>query len=83
MIGQNPKAEVAPFSSAEIGIRKSVLGQQLGVTRCVDTVAKTPGEEAKKRIMDKKRSDAFKPNCKKIPLAHKRENTLRRNPSKT
>ena len=29
MIGQYSKAEVAPFPSAEIGIRKSVLGQQL------------------------------------------------------
>ena len=25
MVGQNPKAEVAPFLSAEIGIRKSVF----------------------------------------------------------
>ena len=50
----------------------------------VDTVAKTPGEEAKKRILDKKRTDAFKPSCKKkISLARKRENTLRRNPSKS
>ena len=29
VIGQNPKAEVAPFSSAEIGIKNLVLGQQL------------------------------------------------------
>ena len=29
MIGQNPKAEVAPISSAEIGIKNLVLGQQL------------------------------------------------------
>ena len=29
MIGLYTKAEVAPFSSVEIGIRKSVLGQQL------------------------------------------------------
>ena len=71
MIGQNPKVEVAPFSSAEIGIKKLVFqdrcrremtgircqtpGEEaepsfrttVGVTRCVDTVAKTPGEEAK------------------------------------
>ena len=47
MIGQNPKAEVAPFSSAEIGIKNLVFRTEVGVTRCVDTVAKTPGEEAK------------------------------------
>ena len=47
MIGHNPKAEVAPFSSAEIGIRKSVFRTAVGVTKCFDTVAKTPGEEAK------------------------------------
>ena len=29
MIGQNPKAEVAPFLSAEIGIKNLVFGQQL------------------------------------------------------
>ena len=47
MIGQYSKAEVAPFSSAEIGIRKSIFRTVVGMTRCVDTVAKTPGEEAK------------------------------------
>ena len=70
MIGQNPKAEVAPFSSADIGIKNLVFRTEVtmngranlmpnsgrrsraeflvvGVTRCVDTVAKTPGEEAK------------------------------------
>ena len=83
MIGQNPKAEVAPFSSAEIGNKEFSFRTAVGVTRCVDTVAKTPGEEAKKSILDKKRTDAFKPSCKKIPLACKRENTLRRNPSKS
>ena len=31
MIGQNPKAEVAPFSSAEIGTRKSVLKTEVAV----------------------------------------------------
>ena len=29
VIGQNPKAEVAPFSSAEIWIKNLVLGQPL------------------------------------------------------
>ena len=52
MIGQNPKAEVAPFfvsgnRNTEISFRTAV-----GVTRCVNTVAKTPGEEAE-RILDK------------------------------
>ena len=72
MIGQNPKAEVTPFSSAEIGIKNisfenggrrertgeshaklqakkqsRVFRTAVGVTRCVDTVAKTPGEVAK------------------------------------
>ena len=47
MIGQNPKAEVASFSSAEIGIKNLVFRTAIGVTRCVDTVAKIPGEEAK------------------------------------
>ena len=46
VIGENPKAEVARFSSAEIGIKNLVFRTAVGVTRCVDTVAKTPGEEA-------------------------------------
>ena len=46
MIGQNPKAVVAPFfvggnRDEEISFRTAV-----GVTRCVNTVATTPGEEA-------------------------------------
>ena len=36
MIGQYPKAEVAPFSSAEIGIRKSVLKTDIAVNRRVN-----------------------------------------------
>ena len=47
MIGQNPNAEVAPFSPAEIGIKNLAFRTAVGVTRCVDTVDKTPGEEAK------------------------------------
>ena len=47
MIGQNPKPEVAPFSSAEIGTKNLVFRTAVGVIRCIDTVAKTPGEEAK------------------------------------
>ena len=47
MIGQNPKAEVALFSSAEIGKKNITFRAAVGVTRCVDTVAKTPGEESK------------------------------------
>ena len=47
VICQNPKAEVAAFSSAEIGMKNLVFRTAVGVTRCVDTVAKTPGEEAK------------------------------------
>ena len=45
MIDQNPKVEVAPFfvggnRDKEISFRTAV-----GVTRCVNTVAETPGEE--------------------------------------
>ena len=32
MIGQNPKAEVPPFSSAEMGIKNSVLKTEVAVT---------------------------------------------------
>ena len=31
MVGQNPKAEVAPFSSAEIGIKNLVLRTEVAV----------------------------------------------------
>ena len=53
MIGQNPKAEVAPFLSAEIGIKKAVLKRDVAVNRWGESRAKTPGEEAE-RILDKK-----------------------------
>ena len=110
MIGQYSKVEVAPFSSAEIGIRKSVLKTDVAVNRCanlvpnsrqksrtgsfrtavgvtryVNTVAKIRGEKAE-RILDKKnwclQAKAVKKK-KKIPLARKRENILRRNPPKS
>ena len=38
MIGQNPKAEVTPFSSAETGIRKGVLKTDVAVNRGANLV---------------------------------------------
>ena len=53
MIGQNPKAEVAPFFVDENRDNEISFRTAVGVTRCVNTVVKIPGEEAE-RIWDKK-----------------------------
>ena len=47
MIGQYPKAEVAPFSSAEIEIRKSVFWNGGHDEQISESHAKTLGEETK------------------------------------
>ena len=59
MIGKDPKAEVAPFSSAEIGIRKSLLGQQLVWQ---DVLTLSPKLRVKKwnRALGEEIVDAFK-----------------------
>ena len=43
MIGQNPKAEVALFSSVEIGIKNISFGMEVTVN---GVSCQTPGEEA-------------------------------------
>ena len=45
MIGRNPKN--GSSTSAEIGKKEFSFRTAVGVTRCVDTVAKTPSKEAK------------------------------------
>ena len=61
MIGQNPKAEVAPFSSVEIGIKNSVLGQQL-VWQDVLTLSPKPRVKKRNRALGQEIADAFKPS---------------------
>ena len=79
MIGQNPKVEVAPFSSAEIG-KKNISFQDR------DRHEQIGESHAKLRV--KKRQKALGQDDRriqveqyKIPQARKRENTLRRHPS--
>ena len=81
MIGLNPKAGVALFSSVEIGIRN---------INVVDggRHERTGESHAKLRVKKRNRALGQDDRCiqaklYKIPLAHKRENTLRRNPSKS
>ena len=99
------KAEVAPFSSEEIGIKNSVWGRRLpwedgwsdattpgeeaersfrtavSVTRCIETVAETPGKSGKNFGQEDNR--CLQAKLYRILQARKRENTLRRNPSKS
>ena len=85
MIGQNPKAEVVPSSVSgnrgkEYQFWNGGRDEQIGV----NTVAKTPGEESGKNLgqegtMPSSQSYTY---IYKIPPARKKENTLRRNPSK-
>ena len=103
MIGQNPKAEVAPFSSVEIRMKKRVLERRspwtdrriscqtlgeeaepgfrttVGVTGYIETVAEIPGKKRKESWTRRN----LQAKLHKILLARKRENTLRRNPSKS
>ncbi len=53
----------------------------VGVTRCIETVAKTPAKSGKNLGQEDNR--CLQAKLYKIPLACKRENTLRRNPSKS
>ena len=61
VIGQNPKAEVAPFSSAEIGIKNLVLGQQL-VWQDVLTLSPKLRVKKRNRTLRQAIADAFKPS---------------------
>ena len=45
MIGQNPKAKVALFSSAEIGIKNMSLEERCRREQMVRILCETPGEE--------------------------------------
>ena len=81
MIGQYTKAEVVPFSSEEIGIRKSVLKTDVAMNAWTNLMPNSRWKSGKNlgqvELMPSSQS------CKKIPLARKRENTLRRNPPKS
>ena len=45
MIGQNPKAEVAPFSSAEIGKKNISFEERCRCEQMGQISSQTPGEE--------------------------------------
>ena len=59
VIGQNLKAEVASFSSAEIGIKNLVLGQQL-VWQDVLTLSPKLRVKKRNRALGQEIADAFK-----------------------
>ena len=105
MIGQNPKAEVAPFLSAEIGMKHGVFSTEVAVRR-QGSDAKIRAKKQSRGFQDSSWRDKMYWNSRqnsrekrkeswtrddrrlqaklyKIPLACKRENTLRRNPSKS
>ena len=79
MIGQNPKAEVAPFFVS--GNRDKEISFQGG-----DRHEQIGESHAKLRVKNRNRAlgqddRRIQADLYKIPLARKRENTLRRNPS--
>ena len=81
MIGQNPKAEVAPFFVS--GNRDKEISLVNG-----NRHERTGESHAKIRVKKRHRALGQDDRCiqaelYKIPLAYKRENTLRRNPSKS
>ena len=53
----------------------------VGVIRCIETAAEIPGKSGKN--LGQEDSRRLQAKIYKIPLARKRENTLRRNPSKS
>ena len=61
--------------------RAGVFRTAVGVIRCIETVAEIPGKSGKNLGQEDDR--CLQPKLYKILLAHKRENTLRRNPSKS
>ena len=61
--------------------RAGVFRTAVGVIRCIETVAEIPGKSGKNLGQENDRRLQAKPY--KIPLARKRENTLRRNPSES
>ena len=65
-----------PGEEAEPGFRTVI-----GVTRCIETVAEIPGKSGKNLGQEDNR--CLQAKLYKILLARKRENTLRRNPSKS
>ena len=65
-----------PGEEAEPGFRIAV-----GETRCIETVAETPGKSGKN--LGQEDTWCLQAKLYRIPLARKRENTLRRNPSKS
>ena len=78
MIGKNPKVEVAPFSvSGHRDKEYQFLGQQLGWQ---DVGTLWPRLRVKKRKALGQVDRRIQAEQCKIPLARKRENTLRRNP---
>ena len=65
-----------PGEKAESGFRTAV-----GVISCIETVAEIPGKSGKNLGQDDNR--CLQAKLYKILLARKRENTLRRNPTKS
>ena len=59
MIGQNPKAEVVPFSSEEIGIKNSFFRTEVAVRGRVIS-CQNSGQRNRNRVLGWEITDAFK-----------------------